>query len=69
MERWQEMNSAPRIEVDDVRRRYRDWMSRAKQHVAEEERQQLHKCFDGGWLGLNDVETFLEPARRVPNQG
>jgi len=59
MERWQALDEAPRTEVDDLRRRYRDWMSRAKQHLAEDDRKEFHKCFDGGFFGINDIKAFL----------
>ena len=59
MERWQELDLAPRGEVDDLRSRFRDWMSRAKQHLADDDRQEFHKCFDGGFWGINDIKTFL----------
>lgn len=59
MEQWQEVDDAPREDLDDVRRRFRDWMSRAKQQVREEDRDDFHKCYDGGFWSLNDVKTFL----------
>lgn len=59
MERWQELDSAPRLEVDDLRGRFRDWMSRAKQQLVDDDRHEFHKCFDGGFFGINDVKSFL----------
>lgn len=59
MEQWQEAGDAPRDEVDGVRRSYRDWLSRAKQQVREEDRDDFHKCYDGGFWSLGDIKTFL----------
>lgn len=67
MESWQrDAEETQRSDIDRVRASYRDWMSRAKQQLVDEQLEKFVQCYEGT-LWTPGVKPFLtDPLKESP---